>query len=106
MALEVVWSGSDKHVYLCVASEHRRDLGYVRPAKLPSLRFRNLYREREILLTVLATKARWKVTDLRLAVGLDVPTLGGLLKRLERSGLISRVCYGTVRLNPSAKVSR
>lgn len=96
MEHEVIWSGSDKHVYLCVPSVELRDLGYVKPAPPRPQRFRDLTSDRLRILKALEARDQWKVSELRAELEIDVATMGGLLKRLERSGLARRVCFGIV----------
>lgn len=98
---EILWNGSHKDTYLCIPPVEVRDLSHVEPVIVDireRLRYERRHDERKQILALLATKPRWSVEDLRIAVGIESAVFHGILHRLEKSRHIKHLGFGVVRL--------
>jgi hypothetical protein len=98
--LEVVWSGSDRDVYLCVPDPAPATLR-VTPMSIPPA---SPYASRKVLkgqVLALLGERDWTRQELRVVLQADRLVLSGVIHRLRQAGLIKCIGFGRY-----AKVAR
>lgn len=100
MALETVWSGSMKHVYLCIQEPNmsavpRPIVATPRRAVKPA---RDLGEVRAQALTLLASQGQWVVKDLFAPLRMDIDrhAFDRMIAQWKAAGVIRSVRYGVV----------
>ncbi len=99
MELEHVWSGADKHTYLCIPPIDPGRMKTCIPDRLdPTVPKANYSRERRIVLDALASRPSWKTKDLARELDLSYMMVSGFISHWINSGTIARVGLGEYRL--------
>jgi hypothetical protein len=104
MKYDIVWDGSHRGVnadLLCVGAADIRDMSHIQPARWrvgPKRDYQRHDRLRAHVLVLLEQRDRWRIADLRAALGCDAPLINGIVQRLRRNRVVRTVDYGTITL--------
>lgn len=104
--LIVVWSGSDKDVYLCVPPIPKREP--IIPATMQPAdrgRYQDRSQQKRVVLQLLAERETWAAKDLQKLAGISSRMLHGLIQRWVDDGTVRRCGYGVVGLNQGRRMT-